>query len=225
MMLLFFFFRQQTLALKTAHSLFDKVIFIKDYLLLLISFFSLFITWHRHGPPPHPTPSADPSVMARIHKSAAAWSEPCIQQVFLLRTPFTAPAVRFDNSERLSLSPPAKSEWGDLSPPFIRNVMSMYSLLVSELEKMVDPSACETPWGFSWDQGTLPWQLKPKKTSFSLRCQSWHVWSVSPRGLEEIHILLGLRLGAIWVFWFSLLWPLCAYMKRWKTHRDHANEA
>lgn len=97
-------------------------------------------------------------------------------------------AVRLDNAEHLPLSPPALNKRGDLSPPFISNVTSMYNLLVTELEKMVEPTVWENPWGFSGDQGTLSWQLEPKKTSFSSRCQCWGFWIVSPEGWEEIHI-------------------------------------
>lgn len=102
--------------------------------------------------------------------------------------PCMTPAVRFDNAEHLPLSPSAMNKRGDLSPPFICNVTSMYSLLVTELEKMVGPTVWENPWGFSGDQGTLSWQLEPKKTGFSSRCQSWAFWIVSPEGWEEIHI-------------------------------------
>lgn len=114
-------------------------------------------------------------------------------------SPYTNPAVILDNAEHLPLSPPAKSKRGDLFPPFICNVMSMYSLLVTELEKMVDLTVWENPWGFSRDQGTLSWQLEPKKTSFSSRCQPWRFWIASPEGSEEVHILVRLGLEAIWV--------------------------
>lgn len=87
--------------------------------------------------------------------------------------PYMTPAVRFDNAEHLLLSPRATNRRGDLSPPFICNVTSMYSLRVTELEKMVELTVWEDPWGFSGDQGTLSWQLEPKKTSSSSRCQSW----------------------------------------------------
>lgn len=151
------FFQQQTLALKTAHSLFDKVSFIKVHLLLLVSFL-LFVTLHQHGPLPHslpPTPpQPDPKLCHEYTNQLLCSLSRAFSRCFTA-SPYTNPAVRFDNAEHLPLSPSAKSKRGDLSPPFICNVMSMYSLLVTELEKMVDPTVWENPWGFSGDQGTL----------------------------------------------------------------------
>lgn len=70
----------------------------------------------------------------------------------------------------------------------------MYSLLVTKLEKMVDPTVWENPWGFFRDQGTLSWQLEPNRTSFSSRCRSWRAldrvsWSL--RG-NSLFISLGI---------------------------------
>lgn len=93
MLLFYFFFKQQTLALKTAHSLFDKVVFIKDYLLLLISFF-LFITWHRHGPLPHPTPSADPQLWHEYTNQ-----QPCCLSCAFSRWFYSAPPSRRQQSD------------------------------------------------------------------------------------------------------------------------------
>lgn len=156
-----------------------------------------------HCPPISPTPSYGMNIQIGCY---AVWVVHLAG--VLQRPPHTISAVRFDNAEHLPLSPPAKSKRGDLSPLFICNVMSMYSLLVTELEKMVDPTVWENPWGFSGDQGTLSWQLEPKKTSFSLRCQSWRFWNMSPESWEEISIWVHIGLKAIWVSWI-LLYRLC----------------
>lgn len=72
-------FQQQTPALKTTHSLFDKVTFIKVNVPLHVSIL-LFVTQHRHGPPPHLLPSAQTLHLYHeyILKSSAMVSELCI---------------------------------------------------------------------------------------------------------------------------------------------------
>lgn len=149
--MLMLFFQRQTL--KTAHSLFDKVSFIKVNLLLLVSIL-LFVTLYRHGPPPLSPPSARPPVMAKYTNQLLCGPSCAFSRCFTT-APYMTPAVRLDNAEHLLLSPSAMNKRGDLSPPFICNVTSMYSLLVTELEKMVEPTVWENPWGFSRDQGTL----------------------------------------------------------------------
>lgn len=189
------FFHQQTPALKTAHRLFDKGAFIKVNVLLLVSSLSHCTAMVHHSA--HP-PQPDPQLWHEYTNRLLCGPSRAFSRCFTA-APYMTPAVRFDNAEHLPLSPPAMNKRGDLSPPFICNVTSMYRLLVTELEKMVEPTVWENPWGFSGDQGTLSWQLEPKKTSFSSRCQSWGFLNCVSWRLRGNSHLVHLGLDAIWV--------------------------
>ena len=140
-------FQQQ----KTAHILSDKVSFIKVNLLLLVSSL-LCVRLYHHGPPPPPRPDLQ---LRHEYTNQLLRGPSCAFSRCFTTALCMTPAVRFDNAEHLLLSPSAMNKRGDLSPPFICNVTSMYSLLVTELEKMLGPTVWENPWGFSGDQGTL----------------------------------------------------------------------
>lgn len=99
----------------------------------------------------------------------------------------------------------------------------MYSLLVTKLEKMVDPTVWENPWGFFRDQGTLSWQLEPNRTRFSSRCRSW-------RFLDRVSWRLrgNSQFSSLGIYFYSpsgfpeLKFANCAHID---THVGDANEA
>ena len=131
---------------------------------------------------PHPPLNPTPKIWHECtNQLLCGWS--CAFSSCFRTSPHMTVAVRFDNAEHLPLSPLAMNKRGDFSPPFICNVTSVQSLVVTELGKMVDPTVCENPWGFSWEQGTLSWQDAPKKDQLPLTvpivrflyCAAWRL--------------------------------------------------
>lgn len=85
-------FQQQTPALKTTHSLFDKVTFIKVNVPLRVSIL-LFVTQHRHGPPPHLLPSDRPSTyIMSIYLNRVLWCPSCAFSRCFTAAPYMPPS-------------------------------------------------------------------------------------------------------------------------------------
>lgn len=144
-------------------TLFNKIFFCTFHYVLFVSIL-LSVTLYPDGPSPL---SAQPTSCGINMQISCCIS--CAFSRCFTAAPCMTPAVRFDNAEHLPLSPSATNQSGDLFPPFICNVRSMYPLLVTELEKLVEATVWRTHRDF-W--GIIACQLEPEKTSFSSQCQS-----------------------------------------------------